>query len=390
MTQRVVRISLPTATYDIAIGARILDEIGERLAYMFQARRAFVVIDGNLPDPLVENVLTRLDESGFDAATAAIDATETHKTIDTASRLLHECALAGLDRGDPIIALGGGLTGDVAGFVAATYKRGCPVIQCPTSLLAMVDASVGGKTGVNLALPDGLRKNLVGCFHQPALVLADLDALASLPDRQFRSGLGECLKHALISADVDDELWEWTTTNLPRLRTRDAVLLPDLIERGVRVKAHFVQSDEREQDATSPTSRMMLNLGHTFAHALESIEGLTPDDDLARAEPHPRLLHGEAVAYGLIAAAHAAQSLAILNAADASTITNGVQAMGLTPQIKGGLDPKRTLALMRHDKKARNAGLRLVLPTAIGRCRIVEGASERQVLAAIESVAMEK
>jgi 3-dehydroquinate synthase len=369
---RTARISLPTATYDIAIAPRALDEIGERLAYLFKSRRAFVVVDGNLPDALVENVLTRLDEAGFDAATSAIEAVETRKTIEVVSRLLHECALAGLDRGDPIIALGGGLTGDVAGFVAATYKRGCPIVQCPTSLLAMVDASVGGKTGVNLALPDGLRKNLVGSFHQPSLVLADLDALASLPDRQFRSGLGECLKHALISDAVDRDLWDWTASHMEHLLGRDANLLPQLIERGVNVKAHFVQSDEREQDTNSASSRMMLNLGHTFAHALEAIEGLTPADDLALREPAPRLLHGEAVAYGLLAAARAAHALGRLAESDARAIEAGVTSLGLPAHVQGPLDPARALSLMKHDKKAQGSRLRLVLPVALGRCEIVE------------------
>lgn len=379
-----VRVSPASGAYDIVIGARVLDGLGERAASVTASRRAFVIHDAALPDAVIERALASLESAGFDAATSALAADERRKSIDTVSRLLHECALASLDRHDPIIALGGGLTGDVAGFVAATYKRGCPVIQCPTTLLAMVDAAVGGKTGVNLLLPDGLRKNLVGAFHQPRLVLADLSTLETLPDRELRAGLGECLKHGLIARPVDPELWSWTAANLQGVFGRNAAVLAKLVERNVRVKAHYVAADEREIDAASAASRMMLNLGHTFAHALEALPGLAPPG-MRPADP-AHLLHGEAVAYGLIAAAAASRSLNMLSAAYQAAIVRAVGSVGLRVPISGALSVARAMEVMRHDKKAASGRLRLVLPVSIGECRVVEAPPVQAVEAGLSAL----
>ena len=233
---RTVRVDLGERAYDVLIGEGILSELGPRLGDLLPSRRAFVVYDDNLPEALVAAALDSLRASGFETDSATVNAAESNKTIDTAARLLHDVAETRHERGDPIVALGGGITGDVAGFVAASYRRGVPIVQCPTTLLAMVDAAVGGKTGVNLRTRTGLKKNLVGAFWQPALVINDAGALASLDRRHLRSGLAECVKHALIvcsapgpALSAPGELFEWTNDNIVKLRMNDTALLIDLI-----------------------------------------------------------------------------------------------------------------------------------------------------------------
>ena len=385
---RTVRVDLGARGYDIVIGAATLSELGDRVADLLPARRAFLVVDSGLPEALVETSGAALDAAGFEVTRSAINALESNKTVDTASRLLHEIAETRHERRDPVIALGGGITGDVAGYVGATFKRGVPVIQCPTTLLAMVDASVGGKTGVNLMTRSGMKKNLVGSFWQPSLVLIDAVALESLTERQVRSGLAECLKHALICESTPGftrapgDLFRWTSENLLKLRMGDSSLFLELIETSVRIKAAVVGADEREEADSASGGRALLNLGHTFAHAIETIPHLTPDGDPENAP----LQHGEAVALGLVAAGATSLALGELSADDAESIRVAVERLGMESRVMALPTDEKILDAMGHDKKVVGGKLRLVIPTALGRARVVDDPPEAATRAGIEAI----
>lgn len=385
---RTVPVRLPEHAYEVVIGAGVLDSLGARVAALAprSSGRCFMAWDGSLPDGLVARAKESLASAGARVAGAPVVADEPSKSLAQVERLLVELAGSGHERFDPVVALGGGVVGDVAGFAAAVYRRGVPLVQCPTTLLAMVDASVGGKTGVNLAVPGGagvdLRKNLVGAFHQPILVLADIDALGSLPPRQHRSGLAECVKHALLSADFGDPgLLEWTESAVDRLLARDAGTLTELIARNVAVKARVVESDPREVKP-GDAGRALLNLGHTFAHAIETLPGLSPS---GRAQDAP-LHHGEAVALGLVAACHASASMGLADAGLAGRVTRLLAALGLPTRVGGLPANERVLDRMAGDKKVIGGRLRLVVPAAPGRSRVVESPPREAVIAGLDAI----
>ncbi len=378
---RTVVVHAASRDYEVVVGEGLLDSIGERLAPRFgPGRRAFLVYDAGLPDEAVIGVSRSLAHRGFHVSAASVHAEETRKTLGTLANLLVDLAESRQERGEPVIALGGGVVGDVGGFLAATYRRGIPVIQCPTTLLAMVDASVGGKTGVNLLTDAGLLKNMVGAFHQPDVVLADVGVLRSLPDRQFRAGLAECVKHALLSADAGDpDLLAWTLANAPRIVQRDTGVLIELIARNVAIKAAIVAGDEREE-STGDGGRALLNLGHTFAHAIE------PLPDLALGQSHITLLHGEAVALGLRAAAACARRAGLCPAGLPAALDEALAACGLPHEVSGLPPSAALLQRMSHDKKVLKGRTRLVLPLGEGRARVVENPPVEAVRAGLDAI----
>ncbi|GAB4385599.1 MAG: 3-dehydroquinate synthase [Phycisphaerales bacterium] len=368
MSNRVIRVTAASKAYDVVVGRGLFASLGERIASLSGSamRRAFMIFDDNLPPAVIDACRASLQSAGLTTACASLQACETNKVLREVERLCHLAAEARLDRHDVVIALGGGITGDVGGFVAATFQRGLRVIQCPTTLLAMVDASVGGKTGVNLLHEGTLLKNYVGCFHQPELVLASIETLDSLPEREFRAGLAECIKHAMLSIDWGDpRLWDWTEENIARVLERDTGVLTDLVARNVAVKACVVGRDERELDESG--GRALLNLGHTFAHAIETIPTLSPTADPADAP----LLHGEAVALGLRAACATACALGLLGASDAERLTALLKRAGLPVHVRNLPPTEQLLDRMSRDKKAKAGALRLVVPTSLGRARLV-------------------
>jgi 3-dehydroquinate synthase len=266
---------------------------------------------------------------------------EAHKTLANVARVLDALVANRFGRDCCIVALGGGVVGDLAGFTAACYQRGVALVQAPTTLLAQVDAAVGGKTGVNH--PGG--KNLIGAFHQPEAVLSDTATLATLPPRELRAGLAEVIKYGLI---CDAEFFAWLEAHLPQLLAGESAALAHAVRRSCEIKAGIVGRDEREQG-----ERALLNLGHTFAHALESATG------------YREWLHGEAVAAGLVMAAEMSHACGLLEAADAARVRSLVQRAGLPTRIPA-VAPGTALEHMRIDKKVKGGRIRLVLLRGIG------------------------
>ncbi len=267
---------------------------------------------------------------------------ETHKTLANVSRLLDVLVANRFARDSCVVALGGGVVGDMAGFAAACYQRGISFVQVPTTLLAQVDSSVGGKTGVNH--PGG--KNLIGAFHQPAAVFADTDALGTLPDRELRAGLAEVIKYGLI---VDPEFFDWLEANANNLLKRDSAALTQAIKRSCEIKAEIVARDEREQG-----DRALLNLGHTFGHAIES------------ATNYSTWLHGEAVGAGMLLAADLSQRLGWVSGADVERLERVLQKFGLRTDVST-LAASTLAENMKIDKKVAAGRIRLVLLKAIGK-----------------------
>jgi 3-dehydroquinate synthase len=266
---------------------------------------------------------------------------EASKTRETWARLSDQLLAAGFGRDSAIVALGGGVVGDMAGFVAATYLRGVPFVQVPTTLLAMLDASVGGKVGVDT--PQG--KNLVGAFHPPALVAADPLTLLTLPEREYRGGMSEAVKHGLIA---DAEYFAWIEKHARELAARDIPALEHLVRRSIEIKAAVVEADERETGR-----RAILNAGHTVAHAIEQVS--------AYAVPH-----GEAVAAGLVAECRIAETTTGFPKGATDRVATLLTRLGLPVRLKHPLPPARLLEAMQHDKKNLAGAIRLALPTAIG------------------------
>ncbi|MCC6659796.1 MAG: 3-dehydroquinate synthase [Phycisphaerales bacterium] len=351
--------------YDVLIGPGLLAGLGKHLAPLLPRppSRVTLFFDAGLPEDLAVGAVGGLAGAlGCEGSAVRVITSERRKTLEA----VEECALAlseaRHERGDPVIALGGGILSDLIGFTAATYHRGVPWVACPTTLLGMVDAAIGGKTAVNLPTGNrhgGLLKNMVGAFHQPLLVAADVAMLGTLPAREFRAGLAECIKHGMLSGGFGDPgLADWTGANMGAALTRDAATLEELIGRNTAVKAAVVAGDEREDSDL----RALLNLGHTFAHAIEALPAALPSG-----EP---LIHGEAVALGLIAAAAAGASLGLAPLEIKSGARDLIARAGLpvTAALPGD---DRLFPLMLQDKKVRGRRLRLILPRDGARCEVI-------------------
>lgn len=383
-----IPVTIPAAPgerYDVLVGRAILPAAVARLR---PAPRALLLVtDANLPAAFTDPLAQHLESAGLRLARLQLCATEKTKSLASLEAILHAAAAARLDRADAILALGGGIVTDLAGFAAAVYRRGVRSILAPTTLLAMVDAAVGGKTGLNLARGPRLLKNMAGAFHHPALVVCDTAALHSLPPREFRAGLAECLKHGLIGAQAGDPaLLAWTAAHLPRLLNLDPAPLAEFVARNVALKARVVESDPRETSAARSGGRMALNLGHTFAHAIETLPGLAIPSPL-----HPRpirgpLLHGEAVGLGLLAASRAAAALRLAPAALPEQVGELLIRAGLPTSVRGLPPTRAILDAMADDKKVQAGRLRLILPVRGLKVRVVADPPESAVNSAIDSL----
>jgi 3-dehydroquinate synthase len=355
---RSLTVALDERAYDIHIGRGLIDR-GDLFASALRRKRA-VIISNDVVAPLyAARVQRALDAAGVAHQLVVLPDGEAHKDWSTLNLIFDALLGARVERSTTLIALGGGVIGDMVGFAAATYQRGVPFIQVPTTLLSQVDSSVGGKTAIN----HPLGKNMIGAFHQPKLVLADIDTLDTLPDRELRAGLAEVIKYGLIR---DRPFFDWLEANMPRLLARDAEALAFAIERSCRNKAEVVIEDETETGV-----RALLNLGHTFGHAIETGLG------------YGEWLHGEAVAAGTFMAAELSRRLGWLDDADIGRIRRIHEAAGLA--LSGPhLGVERYLELMSHDKKVEAGKLRLVLLRAIGDAVVSGEAPLRDVSAAIE------
>jgi 3-dehydroquinate synthase len=335
-----IRVELGERSYPIEIGERLLDR-AELICAHLEQKRVAVITDPTVGELYLERVVSGLGGQGVAAVPIVVPEGEAHKDWQTLNTIFDALLEQRCERRTALIALGGGVIGDLTGFAAAVYLRGVPFIQLPTTLLAQVDSSVGGKTGINH--PRG--KNMIGAFHQPRLVLADTATLETLPDRELAAGLAEVIKYGLI---LDADFFAWLEEHVEQLLDRDPAPLARAIRRSCEIKARVVAQDEREAGA-----RALLNLGHTFGHAIEAGLG------------YGAWLHGEAVAAGTVLAARLSQTLGSLSERDVGRVVRLFGRAGL-PTAAPDLGIGRWLALMGLDKKVEDGRLRLVLLHRIG------------------------
>jgi len=336
---QILPVRLGSRSYDVAIGTGIEDEFAAFVRHRIaDPARTFAVADSNTRS-IAERLCGRLGAGPV----AIVPTGESTKSLAVAGELYSRLARIEADRKTAVLAVGGGVIGDVAGFVAATYNRGLPLVMAPTTLLAMVDSSVGGKVAINLA--EG--KNLVGTFHQPTGVWIDTAILGTLPDREYRSGLAEVVKYGVI---LDADFFEWLESNAEVILRRESAAVEHVIARSCRIKADVVEQDEREESGR----RMVLNYGHTFAHAFETVGG------------YSGWLHGEAVAAGMVCAARLAERRGLVARDLTQRQTNLLNRFGLPTAVPRGWDADALLAVMRRDKKNVAGRLRFILPSRLG------------------------
>ena len=350
-------VQLGERSYPIHIGPGLLDA-GEPLRAGIRGRQALVVTNTTVAPLYAERVERAL--AGLEVERVELPDGEAYKTLDHLDPIFTRLLEGGFERSATIVALGGGVVGDMAGFAAACYQRGIEFVQIPTTLLAQVDSSVGGKTGVN----HHLGKNMIGAFHQPRAVVIDTDTLATLDERQFAAGLAEVIKYGVMG---DADFFAWLEENIGALVARDPATLTRAIRRSCEAKAAIVAADEREGG-----QRALLNLGHTFGHAIETGIG------------YGRWLHGEAVATGTLMAAELARRMGWLSDVDVHRIETLTVRAGLPTRSPADLSRERFLELMRVDKKARGGEIRLVLPTAIGEARVTTEYDPDALLATLD------
>lgn len=356
----------PNISYDIHIGAGLLRSCAPFLSPLLKRPFVAIVTDENVAQAHLENLTKTLDSAGISHVTKIMPPGEASKSFTELETLVDWLLDNKVERQDMVIALGGGVIGDLTGFAASTLRRGVRFTQIPTTLLAQVDSSVGGKTGINV--PQG--KNLVGAFHQPSLVLADLDVLQTLPDREFRAGYAEIVKYAAI---CDRPFFDWLESNLDALKNRDSQALSYAIAKSCQTKADIVAQDEKEHGA-----RALLNLGHTFAHAYENLTGYSDN-----------LLHGEAVGLGMAQAARLSVDLGLCPETDAQALVNHLASAGLPisqTDVKGGpFEATNLVNAMAQDKKVSQGVMTFILMKAIGKAFITNDVSAKQIITFLQN-----
>ena len=372
----VITVKLPTHAYDVAIAPGGLDALGSWLqgqgdvftnldpANGALGKRMLLVSNPTVFEHYGERAIASLTQAGFDVAPCLLPDGEQHKHLGSIQTIYDAALEHQLERSSTLVSLGGGVIGDMTGFAAATWLRGINFVQVPTSLLAMVDASIGGKTGVNH--PQG--KNLIGAFYQPRFVLIDPQLLATLSEREFRAGMAEVVKYGII---WDAELFDALAAHSQLSRQADVTdeLMQMILTRSCQAKADVVSQDEKEAGL-----RAILNYGHTIGHAIESLTGYTAVN------------HGEAVAIGMVAAGKMAAHLSLWNQADADRQDQLLETIALPTRAPSGLDPNAILAMLQTDKKVKAGKVRFILPTRIGDVTITDQVSSEVVLDALQSI----
>ena len=349
----VIKVNLQERSYPITIGSTLLSDDFNSDKWI-KGKDCLIVTNETVAPLYLDVMKSNIDDKTIEVIT--IKDGEHYKTIDTWSKIIDKLTAMRANRDTTIIALGGGVLGDIAGFAAATFMRGLPYIQVPTTLLAQVDSSVGGKTGVNHK--DG--KNLIGSFYQPTMVISDIDVLSTLPDREYKCGLAEIIKYGAI---YDVDFFAWLENNMSELLTRAPKKLIYAISRSCQIKANIVGEDEFEIG-----KRAILNFGHTFGHALENIMG------------YGELLHGEAVAIGMIIAS----KLSPINSVERNRLISLIKSANLPHKIELN-DENQMLDVMKTDKKVKNKKLRFVLLRSLGEAFVEEDLSEKEILDAINN-----
>jgi 3-dehydroquinate synthase len=355
-----VAVRLSGAEYQVTIETGLLGRVGEKLRSLSKSSKVAVVTDSNVAEKHLPRVEGSLRSVGFEVISATVPAGEQHKTVESILPLYDRFLSARIERSTPVVALGGGVIGDMAGFLAATILRGVPFVQAPTTLLAMVDASVGGKTGVDHAMG----KNLIGAFHQPIAVFADPEALRTLPEREIQSGLAECIKHDLIR---DGKAFAELERKIEGAVALDMDVLAKLVAHNVAIKARVVEADPFEKG-----ERAHLNFGHTFGHAIESVSGFSYS-------------HGQSVALGMCAASYVSMKLGYISESERKQIISTIGKAGLpTNELK--LDITKVVEAMASDKKVKDGKIRLVLLEKVGKATVRDDVAPALIREALESL----
>jgi 3-dehydroquinate synthase len=352
--ERHVQVELGERSYGIDIGPGLLDQLGPIARQLVPARRCAVISDQTVADLHAPRAVASLEQAGYQVSLLPFPPGDASKSLATAEKLYDGLAAAGIERSSLIVTLGGGVTGDLGGFVAATWLRGVPFIQAPTTLEADVDASVGGKVAVNHASG----KNMIGAFYQPRRVVIDVACLRTLPKHKLTSGLGESVKHGLIR---DADFFAWHETHAEAILACDEPVMAELIERNVRIKAAVVAADEREGHL-----RAILNFGHTFGHAVES-------------EMHYQLYHGDCVAIGMVAACRIGQRRGTISAEEVGRIERLLERLALPTRIPAHIPTDVLLEWMKRDKKVKAGKIQFVLPKGIGDVYITDDVTEAEL-----------
>jgi len=351
--ESIISVNLPENSYSIYITPNGLSHVGEKVSHLAIGKKILVVSNPEIFDYYGQITIDSLQKQGFEVNYHLIPAGENHKNLDAIAQIYDTALKCRLERNSTMVALGGGVVGDMTGFAAATWLRGINFIQIPTSLLAMVDASVGGKTGVNH--PQG--KNLIGAFYQPKLVLIDPTVLKTLPEREFRAGMAEVIKYGVI---WDKNLFEAIekAQNIDSLNNFDEVLLTDILTRSCQAKADVVSQDEKESGI-----RAILNYGHTIGHAVESLTN------------YETFVHGEAVAIGMAIAAKIAVKMGLWSEEETERQDKLIAKAGLPTTIPNYLDIEEIIEHLQMDKKVKDGKVRFILPETIGKVTILDSVS---------------
>jgi len=355
-----INIDLGERSYDILLGSGLFDRVGEILSQVLQPSRIILVTHPSLFRLYGDKVLAGLKKQGWATDIIEVPEGETSKSLQQADIIYDRLLDFNCDRKSVLIALGGGVIGDLTGFVAATYQRGIPFVQVPTTLLSQVDSSVGGKTAVNH--PKG--KNMIGAFYQPRMVIADLDTLQTLPQNEFRAGLAEVIKYGVIS---DANLFDYLEKNADKILQLDHECLAYIIKTSCSIKAEVVEKDERESHY-----RMILNFGHTLGHTIEALTG------------YSQFIHGEAVAIGMVQAAKLSQQLEKCQDEVPKRLRKLIKKYGLPSQWPD-LDSQAVIECLYHDKKTMNHKIKFILVKELGSVEIVEDMPEADILKMLQS-----
>jgi 3-dehydroquinate synthase len=353
---KTIDVNLGPRSYRILVGRGILSQTGEKLKALGLKDKAVIVTNPTVNKLYGEIVRQSLVDAGFQTAVLTVPDGEKYKTLASAGKLYAQLAACGAERSTPVLALGGGVIGDLAGFVAATYLRGVPLVQIPTTLLAQCDSSIGGKTAVD----QGQLKNEIGTFYQPGITISDTAALQSLPPEEFCSGLAEVIKYAVIK---DEKYFCYLEKHLDLIKSLDNNVLEAVVAKSARIKVGFVENDEKDTGL-----RNLLNFGHTVGHAVESVSNFS-------------VSHGQAVSIGMVAAASLAVKMDLMDKTDAVRLKQLLQRAGLATRLPP-LEIAPLLQAMRYDKKVQGGKIRFVLPRAIGQVFITDDVNP----AAVESV----